>query len=484
MSKSYLIYKDVAPGAEEDAAVTTNGAQPFTEPSKLPAGGDELPIISGELGAWGLNGTFVARDGKALAFWSTAMSGVSGVFSAPPTITVLFDKQYSSPGITLAFDTATGDHCTSVNIKWYQQATLKADADFAPNAGTYFCQQRVLSYDKVVITLKATNLPYRYAKLNQIRFGVYRLFGMTDLRRVSIINEMDLIASKLPVSTMRWTLDSQNDVEYLFQLQQPVEAYNDDRLIGVYYIESSSRVSERLYEISCHDAFGILNESTFAGGVYSNKSAAALLGEIVGSDFELEVLAADVKLNGAIQPCTRREAAQQVLFAWGACAATDGTAGIRVFSAPSVPAEIGTDRTFLGVAVDTAAITTEVRVTAHTYTESAAGAVEIGGVKYTDTTTVYTVTNPDVTATDKQNVVEVTEATLVSPAIAQAVAQRVYNYHVRRHTNKSRFVWKGERLGDCVTQPNSWGGTNTGNLVKMEILLSNTVVAGSEARGV
>lgn len=484
MSKSYLNYKDVAPGAADEAIISTSGAQTFSTPEKLASGVAGQAIISGELNAWGLNGSFVARDGKTRAYWSTEMSDEAGIFAAPPTITISFEKQYSSPGITLVFDAATGDHCTAVNVKWYQQSALKADVDFVPNAATYFCQHPVLSYDKVVITLKATNLPYRYAKLDQILFGVYRTFGMTELRQVSIVSEMDLIASELAVSTMNWTLDSRADVDYLFQLKQPVEAYNDDRLIGVYYIESSSRVSDRMYEIKCHDAFGILGESTFAGGIYNNKSAVELLGEIVGEDFTLDVTAEDMSLTGAILPCSRREAIQQVLFAWGVCAATDGTAGIRVFSAPSEPAEMGTERIFLGVTVDTEAITTEVRVTAHTYVQDDSGNEEIDGVKYRETTEVFSVTNPDVTATDKQNVVEVTDATLVSPAIGQAVAQRVYDYYTRRNTNKGRFVWQGEKLGDCVTQPNAWGGTNTGNLVKMEIALSNTVVASSEARGV
>lgn len=217
--------------------------------------------------------------------------------------------------------------------------------------------------------------------------------------------------------------------------------------------------------------------------MYSGKSAKALLEEILDGDFVLDVQAADKSLTGAILPCTKREAAQQVLFAWGVCASTWGTEKIRVFLPGSTPAVIGRDRTFPGVSVDTASIVTKVLVTAHTYTQDSGGSVEIGGVKYRDTETVYTVTNPNVTAVDKQNVVEVTGATLVSTAIGQAVAQRVYDYFARRDTHKGKIVWRGEKLGDCVTVPNSWGGAVTGNLARMEIGLSNTVVANCETIG-
>jgi hypothetical protein len=130
--------------------------------------------------------------------------------------------------------------------------------------------------------------------------------------------------------------------------------------------------------------------------------------------------------------------------------------------------------------VETASAVTAVRVTAHSYARAADGDVEVGGVKYADTQTVCTVTNPNATASDLENVVEVTEATLVSPSNGQAVAQRVFDYYDRRNTSKAKLVWHGERLGALVTVPNSWGGQDTGHLKRMEITLSNTVVANSE----
>lgn len=192
----------------------------------------------------------------------------------------------------------------------------------------------------------------------------------------------------------------------------------------------------------------------------------------------------DSNLTGILQASSKREAIQQVLFAWGVCASTDGRESIRIFHLPETAKEIGRNRTYTGVTVETAAIVTKVNVTAHTYTQSENGTIEIGGVKYSDTTTAYSVSNPNVTATDKQNVVEVTDATLVSPDIGQAVAQRVYDYYLNRNTNRARIVWAGEKLGDLLTLPNAWGGTNTGHVAKMEIKLSNTVASNCEAIGV
>lgn len=484
MSKTQVIYKDIAPGADEDAAVSTVGAAAFSVPASLPFGqGAPAPIATLEPNLWKLDGTFVLKDEQPVSFWSSELSGVNGLFASNPTITAAFSKQFSSLGVTLVFDTATGDYCSSVNIKWYQGTTLKADQDFVPDAATFFCKQKVLAFDKVVITLKATSKPYRYAKLEQIVFGVYRYFDMTEMRKATIVNDMDLLSAELPISTFRVTIDSRDELEYMFQLKQPLEVLNNGKLISVYYIDQYARQAGSLYDLDCYNAFGVFGEIPFAGGAYSGKSAKALLEEIIAGDFTLSFTATDVPLTGAILPGTRRDAIQQVLFALGACAAADGLRGIRVFDAPSTGGgTVDTSRTYQGASAEVASVVTEVRVTAHTYTQSSDGGVEIGGVKYTDTETVYTVTNPDVTANDKKNVVEVTGCTLVSTSIGQAVAQRVYDDYARRQTSRAKIVWDGEKLGDRITVPNAWGGTETGNIVKMEITLSNTVAASLEVR--
>lgn len=485
MSKTTILYKDIAPGAEEDAAVTSKSSTADSSPSLLPAGVTPERCNTLELNYWVLDGKSTYTETQKKAFWSTEMSGEDGHFSNEPVIEVVFDKQYSSVGLTLAFDTAANEYCSEVHIQWYQGESVKEEKDFYPDAATYFCNAPVSTYDRIVITLKATMLPYRYAKLERIIFGIYRTFDMFEIRSASIVNQTSLLSTELPISTMSLKLDSKENIDFMFQLKQPMEVHNDDILISVYYIDSYSRASKSIYDIELYDAFGILDETPFYGEVYTNHSAKEMLLQIIGEDFvvEFEEGLADMNLTGIIQSGTKRQAAQQVLFAWGCCAATDGGEVIRVFRPSNSAAEIGRDRTYTGVTAKTASIVTEVRVTAHTYTKNADGSIEIAGEKYSEAETVFTVKNPNITAADKQNVVEITSGTLVSPDIGQSVAQRVYDYYLKRNTNRAKIVWKGELLGDCVTLPNAWGEANTGNLSKMEIRLSNTVAASCEAVG-
>lgn len=483
MSKTTVIYNDIAPGSDYASTVTSEDAQPVSKLAKLPFGVAKVPIITGEHNAFLLGGTFRTAETEVIPFWSKEMSGDDCVLTNAPQITVSLDAQFSSVGITIIGDLY--DYCTSVNIKWYRGTTLLSNKDFTPNSTTYFCENRVENFDKVVLTFRKTSLPRRYAKINRILFGMIRKFGMADLRKARITNEMNLASVELPISKFSWKLDSKEDVAYMFQLKQPVEAWNDDRLIGVYYIDEYSRTADHIYPIECYDAIGVLSETAFPGGVYSGKSAKALAREIVypfNVEFGADVV--DTNLTGVIKSGKSRDALQQVLFAWGVCAATDGSEAIRVFNIPAEEKEIPADKTFLGVSVSTAAIVTEVQVVSHVFTESENGSVEIGGKKYSDATETYTVKNPNVTANTKQNVKKISDATLVSPSIAQSVAQRVYDYYARRNTNSATIVYTGEKLGELKKIHNSWGGTNSGNIEKMEIKLSNTVVYGCEAKGV
>lgn len=484
MSVTYILYRDVAPMAEEDASPLSIGATAFSEDSSLPHGIRPGKIATLEEGQWALSGDYGFLRDKKVAFWSDALSDDACIFADPPSIEVSFSQQHTAPGVTFEFDPDGGNYVARLNIKWYRADELLADADFQPDSTEFFCQQAVSAFDRLLITLQATHLPYRRAKINRIYFGRNRRFDMETLRSASVIREINLLSAEVPISTLDVNLDDHSDLGFMFQLKQPVEAWNDDKQLGVFYITEHTRTSAHLYALKCSDAWGVLDESPFVGGHYDAVSAVEILRSIVEPDFKLDASGVvDIPLTGIIAPCTRREAAQQVLFAAGWVSATDSGNGIRVFALGDVVKAIGKDRVYSGASSSVSALTTEVQVVAHTYTKNAQGGVEIDGVKYEDTTTVFKVTNPAVSANDKASIVEVTDATLVSPDIAQEVAQRVFDYYQLRQRDSSKVVWDGERVGDYVQIPTAWEDNHTGHIEKMTITLSNTVAASLEILG-
>lgn len=483
MSKTTVTYRDIAVGAAEAASITATGQTAESAVQRLAAGVPTSAIPTMEPNRWLLNGTFQPfYDEDVYGYWSEEISDETGAFAVAPMITVSFSKQFSSMGISLVFDEQTGEYCSKVHLQWYQGETLKAEKTYYPTGIQYFCENRIESYDKIVLTVQQTNLPKRRAKINQILFGVTRVFGMNELRNAVITNQLDESTLQLPSSTFTWTLDSIQPIDYMFQLKQPVEVRNGENLLGVYYIDGSNRKSQTVYRVECKDALGVLDEKDFPGGAYLDGISAKALLETLAQPFEVEYGAGveDTTLTGVLLNGTNRSAIQQVLFAWGVCMATDAGETLRVFRLPEAVKEIEKDDTFTGATVKTSSIVTQVEVTAHTYTEADNGGVLVNGIRYNDEQQVFIVKNPDVIATDKVNVKTMKAVTLISPDIGQATAQRIYDWYCKRDTISAKIVYDGERLGDRVKIYTPWDTLMEGHLQKMEVSLSNTVVYKAE----
>ena len=483
-----IVYQDIAAGADEDAAVSTQDAASFTDVSLLPFGADHAPVAALGPGSWLLDGSREILDEQPIGFWSEVMSGADARFETPPEIVIEFDKRYTSPGLFLTFDPGSGEYCSSVTIQWFQGAAKLYEGTYRPDATEYFCAHTAEAYDKIVIRLNATSVPYRYAKLSKIMFGVARTFYREELRNVKATQEVSIISSEVAINTLDFTLDSLSNVEYMFQFKQPVFAYDNETLIGVFYISSSKQRGEGLYDVSCKDAIGVLDEEPYPAQMCVNVPAQELLADIIGGyfDIELDAVLSAASVTGYLPDGTRRQALQQAAFALGAMVDTSGSEAIRVYrDREASPRKIPMNQVYTGGSVDKSSIVTAIQVTAHSYSAVGEGndTVDVGGVAYYHSTTTTTISNPNVTASDKQNVVEVKDATLVNPDNVAAIAQRLYNYYNLRNVQNVQIVMDGEKPGDHVAVPTPWGTMMNGYIISMNIVLSGIAAADCEIVG-
>ena len=485
-----IVYQDVAPGAAEDASVSTSQADSYSTPALLPFGSrNRKNYITLERNLWVLDGSYVAYECGAISFRSAAISGNNCLFQSSPSITITFSERHTSMGISLNF---AGDcWCNNVGIVWYQGNTVIANETFYPDGMTYFCEQSVTAYDKVIITLVSTSIPRRRAMLDSISFGMMRIFLRDELRSgsVKIVQEIDPTSRELAANALDWTLSSKQNVAYMFQFKQPVYAYDGNILIGTFYIEDSNRLADRMYDITCTDAIGVLDLEPFPDAAYVSGVNAYTLAQSIcaGYQVDMETSLQSVTVKGVITGQTRRGALQQLCFALGAVADTSGTDEIKIFKlATGTATEIEANRTRTGATVKTKPIVTAVMLTAHSYsTSQSAGAqeIEIGGVKYYDTQTVTTIYNPDAAANDKPNVIEIKDATLVSPVNVSDVANGLYDWAVRRNVHDLKFRVVDEMIGDYVQTVTPWGTTITGHYTKATLTLSGFVLADAEVVG-
>lgn len=480
-----LEYQDVAPGAAEDASVTATGAASLSTPALLPHGSDNgAEYATLEPGYWALDGSRKIYDYEDISFWSNALSSASGVFSTPPVITITTSQRYTSLGISLLM--RVDSWISELEAAWYQGATELERQTYTPDGLSYFCAAEVTAWDKIVLTVKKTSKPYRRARIDKILFGILRVFNRDEIGSGSakVVQQIDPSGRELAFNTLDWTLRSRDAVEYMFQFKQPVAAYDGDTLIGTFYVDEAARRGGKLYDVRCTDAIGVLDTDYFPDAYLSGANAGTLAADIcAGFPLDMDAALAAKTVSGVLVGLTRRQALQQLCFAIGAIADTSGSNAVRIFPLPTgAETEIPPSRTRPGGQVQTDPIVTALVLTWHAWstTPSDAGSVTIGGVTYYDAPGTVRIDNPLATANDKPNVVEISDAMLVSAADAAATAQRVYGILTRRDRHQLRFRLVGEKPGDRTETTTPWDDVLTGNYIRGTLSLGGFVLCDGE----
>lgn len=483
-----LIYGDIALGAAEDAAVSVTDKESFSSPVSLPFGVNTGAVATLERNAWGLSLDYKAKSSQKFAFWSESVSDAEGAFETPPQITLDFDNQYTVTGLTFRFSPGANEYCSEIGVAWYQGGVLKDSGVFYPSSAQYAVENTVEAFDRIVISFNKTHLPYRRAKLEYLGIGIIREFDGTELTSASFIHELDLISDALPVNVMDASFHSSTDTDYIFQKKQPVEAYDGESLIGVYYIESGERTGARDYTISCQDAIGTLGLDTYAGGLWLEDTPIAdIISEVVNGAFVVDISSdlTDVTLRGHIPECSKREALQHIAFAAGVCIDTSGTAKIKVY-APSTGegAEIPASETYTGGSVATSDVVTAVSLAAYVIADRAPyddeETLEFNGKEYALYETKYMAENPNVSAGTLPNVVEYDGCYLINQGNGQVRANALLSHYMRRNLYSAAHVLNGQKLGERVTVSLPWGGKVNANITKMKLTVSGINASESE----
>lgn len=539
-----LVYSDIAVGSREAFEPTATGAHEISHINEIMPAGLSFPSFSTvcELNQTLLDGSMLPMPDdttpELIGLWSNALSGEDGTFAEPPTITMTAAELYTSLGITI---TTADAYPSAVNIKWYRDDTLLDDLDFAPTSSSYFCENRVDSYNRVIVTFLSLVLPHRRLKVQGLVHGRIREFDGHSLADASVIQECSPISAEISIDTFDFTLIGDENIDYVFQRKQSLEIYSNSELLGVFFVSGYTRTAERFYKVSSEDYIGLLDAVMFMGGIYTAKNALELLTEVFATanvPFELDEALAAETVTGWIPICTCREAVRQICFAIGAAVDTTLSELVRIF----VPSDAVVHHFPLGeimqgqTLVDRDKRLTEVRLTVHGFADgekakklydasksgtgdgivvefsepvygltitsgsiveadanyaiiNASDGCILNGTPYEHTTTVRTMRNPLTNAGDPANAVEVKDMTLVSADNADARLQSTYNYYVVQGAINSSLVMarpKGNvvaRPGDNIEVETVYAGTQTARLQSLRYrLLGGAIVAETEAK--
>lgn len=304
--------------------------------------------------------------------------------------------------------------------------------------------------------------------------------------------------------------------------------------MGTFYLSDWSNSSDTLADFSAVDAIGLLDGAPFDGGIYDTTAAELAEAILTGYSYTLDKGLAAERVQGYIAAGTRREALQQLAFAIGAVVDCSRGELIRIAPAPSKASGMITYNRKLqdGSKVTLNPLITAVAVTAHRYlpgesteelyrdaldpgtyrvtfnapavvdsltvtgaelTESGvnlctltvakAGEVCVTGRKYTDSTVVLRRTAANLPPNAQDNELTVTDATLVGPSRAEAVAVRVLEHYAQRYEQNFSMVAGDEKLADRLIIQSFGGEMVRGVLTKLEFDLTGGFLADAKVIG-
>ena len=304
--------------------------------------------------------------------------------------------------------------------------------------------------------------------------------------------------------------------------------------MGTFYLSDWENSGDTLADFTAVDAVGLLDGAPYDGGVYDTTAGALAADILDGYSYTLDAELAAERVQGYLAAGTRREALQQLAFAVGAVVDCSRSDLIRISPAPArASGMIAYDRKFQnGSKVTLNPLITAVAVTAHRYlpgesteelyrdtldpgtyrvafnapavvgsltvtgaelTESGvnlctltvaeAGEVCVTGRKYADSTVVLKRTAANLPPNVQDNELTVTDATLVDPSRAEAVAVRVLEHYAQRYEQNFSMVAGDEKLADRLIIQSFGGEMVRGMLTKLEFDLTGGFLADAKVIG-
>lgn len=335
-------------------------------------------------------------------------------------------------------------------------------------------------------------------------------------------NSDGLVTSDKKFVTTEFPQDILTDYVY----GSPVILYHDNHLIGKFYTKSIVRTGKTIVKISCVSAVGLLDKLRHFGGIYEGVPAGSILSQLLeGFEYTIDDEVGNASMYGWLPAGNRRSNLHQLLFAIGASLVKkNGNIHIK-YMRPEEPITIEDNRVFLGGNVDYPSKATEVDITEHGFyaletdeevtlfdnTEATTTAehqevifdspchdlkpvgitVLESGVNYAIVSGTGTLTGKKYTHTQKvmayktkiggeENVVSVTDATLVSALNSLNVAKRVAAFYTTQQSVDMDIVLKNERTGSQVVFTDPFGEEQLGIVKSMAITLSSILKAQTE----
>jgi hypothetical protein len=276
-----------------------------------------------------------------LGFWSAEICNENGIFVENPTISMSLTSAHNTLGLTITFDTLNNEFASDFTIQViaFAGGILHVEDVINNDSPVYRLDKSLDGVGSIDLIITKWANGNRRARLTEIDFGLIQEYSGTDLIKLNVIEEMDLVGSTVPSNELQFTLNNQDRLFnilnpegiYRFILpQQEIEAYmglkigegeNDFEFvsIGKYYLtEWQTDEGSMTTTFTARDVFDRLETIEYDASLTLTNLYA--LAEDILIKAEVDFYQIDNKLlgdttNGFESPLNAREALQSIAIA-------------------------------------------------------------------------------------------------------------------------------------------------------------------------
>lgn len=420
-----------------------------------------------------------------MGYVSVQSSDADGQFLKPIEIWFSASKYFSSIGLTFKFDIYNEIFPKNIKVEWYRNSELLKSVNYEPNSSTVFCREKVELYNMVKLIVYDLNMPLNRFRLFGIQYGFIVTLHAENVRSVSVNQSISPTSTEVPIDTISYVIETNENMDLIYEENQPVKVFFNDELIQMVYIKKARRKSKYNWVVDAEDAIRILDKKTFYGDFYKNARITDVLNQVF-SDTNVEYeLADELKnetLTGYIEYGTCRAALQQIAFSVGATVITAGRENVLITKpATAVAQKIPLSRIRQGQNFEKDAVVTAIEITIHGYEMGAEeiqlfdadsggtgrfvlvqfqqpihdlriengdiiesgtnyaiidsyGSCKLFGKTYIHTQSIKRITNDLVDASAAENVLKIGNATLINSENVDKVLRSCYNEFINLNT--------------------------------------------------
>lgn len=374
----------------------------------------------------------------------------------------------------------------------------------------------------------------------------------TMLKSVSMITNVDLVSNELSIDTLDVVLRSETPIPSA-PYGLPIYYFEDEILHGKFYLKNMTRLTATDYSFSCVSAIGILGTRYHNGGVYGGVLAGDTVSTVLASilddgyggtivPYSIDTAVANTPVYGWLPRAQKRDNLHQLMFAYAISIIKNADGSVRfTFLDNQTEKRIENGSIFIGGSVTMDELATGIDVTEHSFTKLSSdpitvlfdntetgepadnalvvfadapvhdlnasgltviesgtnyaivsGVGRLSGQPYTHSQRVRRANVEDAGfgyLTMQENVISVSDCTLITPVNAENCIKRLLAYYSSRRSVQMDIILCDNQCGDQISFENPFGENDAGYITQLDVRASSflrakaNVICGYTAQG-